>query len=94
MIVVIVTAGLLLSMALAIIRAVRGPTVFERVTAANTFNTKTLLLIAVMGFLFESPADYLDIALLYGAIGFIGTVAVLSCVEYGGFRRSGDEADE
>ena len=92
MIVKVVTGVLLLGMVLALIRAVRGPTVFERILAANSFNTKTLLLIAVAGFLAGSPEDYVDISLMYAVIGFIGMVAVLRCVEYGGFTR--DEEDD
>ncbi|GJL80688.1 MAG: hypothetical protein DHS20C01_03220 [marine bacterium B5-7] len=87
-------AALLLGMALVLIRAIRGPSVFERILAANSFNTKTLLLIAVIGFLSESPTDYLDISLMYAIIGFIGTVAVLRCVEYGGFLDRDDPDTE
>jgi multicomponent Na+:H+ antiporter subunit F len=85
MILQIILVMLLLSMALAVIRAVRGPNVFERILAANVFGTKTLLLIVVVGFLKGAPEDYVDIALMYAIIAFIGTVAVLRCVEYGGF---------
>ncbi len=92
MIVEVVAGALLLGMALALIRAVRGPSVFERILAANSFNTKTLLMIAVAGFLADSPEDYVDIALMYAVIGFIGVVAVLRCVKYGGFMA--DEEDQ
>ena len=85
--------ALLNGMFLVLVRAMRGPSVFERVLAANSFNSKTLLLILVAGFLLGDPADYIDIAMMYAIIGFIGTVAVLRCVEYGGFT-DGDEDDE
>ena len=89
----VVAAILLIGMGLVLIRAIRGPSVFERILAANSFNTKTLLLIAVMGFLADSPNDYIDISLMYGIIGFIGMVAVLRCVEFGGFLdRPEDDA--
>jgi multicomponent Na+:H+ antiporter subunit F len=91
LILAVVEAALLVSMALALIRAMRGPSVFERILAANSFNSMTVLLIAVTGFLMESPPDYLDISLMYAIIGFIGTVAILRCVEYDGFRASSDE---
>lgn len=93
MILGVVAAALLVGMALALIRAIRGPSVFERILASNSFNTKTLLLIAVIGFLVDSPENYLDISLMYAIIGFIGTVAVLRCVEYGGFRDADDGRD-
>ena len=91
MILAVVAGALLLGMFMVLVRAVRGPSVFERILAANSFNTKTLLFILVAGFLFGDPADYIDIALMYAIIGFIGTVAVLRCVEYGGFAGTDEE---
>jgi multicomponent Na+:H+ antiporter subunit F len=78
----VATVAILVAMALALARACIGPTVFDRVLAVNTFGTKTVLLIAVLGFLSGRP-EFLDIALLYALINFIGTVAVLKYVKYG-----------
>ena len=74
--------AVLISMALALARACLGPTVFDRILAVNSFGTKTVLLIAVLGFLSERP-EFLDISLVYALINFIGTVAVLKYVKYG-----------
>ena len=76
------TAGILVSMALALARAILGPTVYDRVMAVNTFGTKTVLLIAVLGFLTERP-EFLDLAIVYALINFIGTIAVLKFFESG-----------
>ena len=65
-------AGIILSMVLAMIRALLGPTVYDRVLALNMFGTKTVLLIAVLGFLGGRP-DFLDLAIVYALINFIGT---------------------
>ncbi len=75
-------AGILVSMTLALVRALKGPTVYDRVMAVNTFGTKTVLLIAVLGFLTERP-EFLDLALVYALINFIGTIAVLKFFEFG-----------
>lgn len=79
---VVATAGILVSMTMAFVRAVLGPTVYDRVMAVNTFGTKTVLLIAAVGFLSGRP-DFLDLAIAYAMINFIGTVAVLKFFEYG-----------
>ena len=63
-------------MALVLTRALVGPTVFDRVLAVNSFGTKTVLLIAVIGFLTGRP-EFLDLALVYALINFVGTIAVL-----------------
>jgi len=71
--------AILVTMTLALIRALLGPTLFDRILAVNTIATKTTLLIAVIGFLTDRP-DFLDIALLYALLNFIGTIAVLRFV--------------
>ena len=76
------TIGLLISMTLALTRAFLGPTVFDRVLAVNTFGTKTVLLIAALGYLTERP-EFLDLSLVYALINFIGTIAVLKFFEFG-----------
>jgi multicomponent Na+:H+ antiporter subunit F len=68
--------GVLATMVLALARAFMGPTVFDRVLAANMFGTKTVLLIAVSGFLTGRP-EWLDLALLYALMNFIGMIALL-----------------
>tara|TARA_B110000014_G_scaffold2696_1_gene2052 strand:+ start:195 stop:443 length:249 start_codon:yes stop_codon:yes gene_type:complete len=68
-------------MSLAMTRALMGPTVYDRVLAVNTFGTKTVLLISVLGFLTERP-EFLDLAIVYALINFIGTIAVLKFFEY------------
>ncbi|MGB0671887.1 MAG: monovalent cation/H+ antiporter complex subunit F [Rhodospirillales bacterium] len=69
------TLALLVTCALALVRGLIGPTVYDRILAVNTFGTLTVLLIAVLGFLMGRP-EWLDIALVYALINFIGTIAV------------------
>ena len=73
---VISVVGILITMALALTRAFLGPTVFDRVLAANMFGTKTVLLIAVAGFLTGRP-EWLDLAILYALMNFTGMIALL-----------------
>ena len=73
---VVAMLGVLATMVLALARAFMGPTVFDRVLAANMFGTKTVLLIAVSGFLTGRP-EWLDLALLYALMNFIGMIALL-----------------
>jgi multicomponent Na+:H+ antiporter subunit F len=78
----VATAAILVTMLLALIRALLGPTVHDRVLAANMFGTKTVLLIAVSGFLTGRP-EWLDLAILYVLINFIGMLALLRFSKYG-----------
>ncbi|MCW8872285.1 MAG: monovalent cation/H+ antiporter complex subunit F, partial [Xanthomonadales bacterium] len=70
------TIATLVTMALALTRALLGPTVYDRVLAVNMFGTKTVLLFSVIAFLAGRP-DFLDLALAYALINFIGVLAVL-----------------
>jgi multicomponent Na+:H+ antiporter subunit F len=78
--------AVLLTMALALIRALRGPSLFDRILAVNMFGTSTVLGIAVLGFVTDRPA-FLDIALVYALISFITTIATLKYFEYGSLGR-------
>ena len=72
----VVTIATLVTMGLALIRAVLGPSVYDRVLAVNMIGTKTVLLLSVIAFLYGRP-DILDLALAYALINFIGVLAVL-----------------
>jgi multicomponent Na+:H+ antiporter subunit F len=86
-------AAIIVTMALALTRAAKGPTVFDRILALNMFGTKTVLLIAVIGFLTGRP-DFLDLALVYALMNFIGVIAVLRFAKYGHFGELEEEAEE
>ena len=82
----IATIAIFIAMLLVLVRLIKGPTLYDRVLAVNSFGTHTVLLIGVMGFLNGRP-DFLDIALLYALINFVGTIAILKFFRY---RAIGD----
>ena len=71
-----VSCAILVTMVLAIARAIKGPTVYDRLLAVNMFGTKTALLLAVIAFVC-GRADFLDLALAYALINLVGVLAVL-----------------
>jgi len=77
----VATISLLIGMMLVLVRLFLGPTVYDRVLAVNTFGTHTVLFIGVLGFLMGRP-DFLDIALLYALINFVGTITILKFFKY------------
>lgn len=72
---------LLVVMAITLVRAFKGPTLYDRILAVNTFGTKTVLLIAIIDFLAGRP-DFLDIAIVYSLINFISVIGILRFFEY------------
>lgn len=83
--------AILAAMLLVLIRSFAGPSLYDRVLAVNAFGTLTVLLIGAMGFLNGRP-DFLDIALLYALINFIGTIAVLKFFRYRSLGKGAPEA--
>lgn len=74
--------AVLVAMVLAIVRAVKGPTVFDRVLAGNSIGTLALMLLATVGFLTGRP-EWLDVAITYGLLNLIGTIAILKFFRHG-----------
>ena len=87
------SAAILVTMALALARAFRGPTVFDRILAVNMFGTKTVLMIAVLGFLM-GRTEFLDIALVYALINFVATIAVLKVFKHGDLGGTGEVEED
>lgn len=77
-----VASAIAITMSLALTRSILGPSVYDRVLALNVFGTKTVLLIAVVGYLVGRP-EWLDLALTYVLINFVGTLAVMRFSKYG-----------
>lgn len=67
---------ILLSLFLVLIRAIKGPTTYDRILAVNAIGTKTVIFVALLGFITKRP-EFLDIALLYAILNFVGTIAIL-----------------
>ena len=61
--------------------------------AGNTAGTVAMLLLAVVGFLNDRP-EFLDIAIIYGLLNVIGTIAVLKFFRYGNLGDSGDRTGQ
>ena len=85
--------AILVTMFLALIRTFLGPTEYDRMLAANTFGTKTVLLIALAGYAL-SWNSYLDVALLYALLNFVGTIAVMRFFEYRNAPQERDDTEQ
>lgn len=73
---IITIAIVLLSMGMVLLRGVVGPSVYDRIQAANSFGTCTVIVIAFLSYVMGDES-YLDIALIYALVNFIATIALL-----------------
>ncbi|MFO7563043.1 MAG: monovalent cation/H+ antiporter complex subunit F [Enhygromyxa sp.] len=80
---------LLFGAVLLLTRALRGPTVFDRILAINALGTKAVILVALIGFVdfpHGNPSFFLDTSLVYALVNFVATIAILKYIQY---RRLG-----
>ena len=87
-----VIGALLVSLCLLLARALMGPTVFDRALAANAIGTLAMLLLAIFQFIGGRP-EFVDLALVYGVLNIVGTIAVQKFFRYGDLGEPG-VADE
>jgi multicomponent Na+:H+ antiporter subunit F len=89
--------AVLSGMLLLLVRAAMGPTFYDRVLAVNSFGTKAIIAIGLLGYVMGRP-DFMDIALMYALINFVATIAILKFFRYRSFqvplsRRLGGHQD-
>lgn len=86
---VVTTLAVFATMALALVRALKGPTVYDRIVAVNVFGTKIVLVVALITYV-TGHAALIDVALVYALINFIAIVAVLKLVKMGDLADAGE----
>lgn len=86
----VAAVAILSVLALATVRALKGPTVFDRLLGANSIGTGAILLLAVVGFITGRP-EFLDIGITYALLNIVGTLAVLKYFRYGDLSHTGEE---
>ena len=72
----LIAMALALTMTLSLYRLLRGPTIFDRLTGLGLIGTKTIVLLLVVGFWTNRIEIFVDIALSYGLLSFVGTLAL------------------
>ncbi|MCB0337431.1 MAG: hypothetical protein KDD62_14040 [Bdellovibrionales bacterium] len=78
---VAVALSLVLMMSLVLFRAIVGPTIIDRLIAVNVIGTKTLIILILIGFLFNSLDMFIDLALTYALLNFIASVAAAKLIK-------------
>ena len=71
---------LVVAIGFSVIRLLLGPTTVDRVVAADTLAVITTAGLAGLATVFDNPI-YLDVALVYGTLAFVGTVAIARAIE-------------
>ena len=62
-------------------RVVRGPSVFDRVLGLNGISTKAIVLLVVIGTLFERVGMFVDISTGYAILNLVSALAIAKFLE-------------
>ena len=83
---IVMGMGLCILIFFALYRVVYGPDVFNRVTALSAIGNKTLIILLVMGFIYNRVEMFIDISMVYALLNFIGTLAAAKYLETQGLE--------
>ncbi len=71
---------MILGLLMAAIRFIKGPTAGDRTVALDTLTTILVAGLVLLGYVFGRYI-YLDVALVYGVLGFIGVIVIARYLE-------------
>ncbi|MEA2014898.1 MAG: monovalent cation/H+ antiporter complex subunit F [Thermodesulfobacteriota bacterium] len=78
---VAVGLGLCLLVFLVLYRVIFGPGVFNRIAAISAIGTKTLIILLVLGYVYNRVDMFIDISMVYALLNFIGCIAAAKYLE-------------
>ena len=73
--------GMCVLVLLCLYRATYGPTVLNRAAGISAIGTKTLIILLLMGVIYERIEMFIDISMVYALLNFIGTVVLAKYLE-------------
>ncbi len=68
-------------------RVMVGPTLYDRMLGAGAIATKTMVLILVIGLIFDRLDMFIDITMAYAILNFIGTIAIAKYLDTRGYKK-------
>jgi multicomponent Na+:H+ antiporter subunit F len=65
-------------------RVLQGPTIFDRVLGLNGISTKAIILLIVIGIVYDRVEMFIDISTGYALLNIVGALAVAKYLEQKG----------
>ena len=66
---------------LCLYRVTFGPTILNRAAGISAIGTKTLIVLLIMGVVYERVDMFIDISMVYALLNFLGTVVLAKYLE-------------
>ena len=79
--------GLCILLFFVLYRVVTGPGIFNRIAAISAIGTKTLVILLVMGIIYNRTEMFVDISMVYALLNFIATLAAAKYLEIEGEQK-------
>jgi multicomponent Na+:H+ antiporter subunit F len=80
----IIAVFIVVIMLMPLYRVIKGPTLYDRIISAGLMGTNGTLVLAVVGFIYNRVDMFIDLAIAYALLNFIGTVTVGKYLEWHG----------
>jgi multicomponent Na+:H+ antiporter subunit F len=80
----IIGVGMCVLVLLCLYRATFGPTILNRAAGISAIGTKTLIILLLMGVIYDRIDMFIDISMVYALLNFIGTVVLAKYLERSG----------
>ena len=77
----ILAVGMCVLVLLCLYRATYGPNILNRATGLSAIGTKTLIILLLMGIIYDRIEMFVDISMVYALLNFIGTVVLAKYLE-------------
>ena len=72
----ILMVSIIFIIAMMLQRVFQGPTVYDRMNGLGVVGADTILLLVLFGYIDKRPDMYVDIAISYAMLGFVGSVII------------------
>lgn len=73
--------GMCMLVLLCLYRAIKGPGVLNRAAGISAIGTKTLIILLLMGAVYERVEMFIDISMVYALLNFIGCLVLAKYIE-------------
>jgi len=73
--------GLCVLVFFALYRVIFGPGIYNRIAALSAIGTKTLVILLIIGLIYDRVDMFIDISMVYALLNFIGTLAAAKYLE-------------
>lgn len=82
-----ITIVLALALIIPFYRVLKGPTLFDRMAGVSVISSKTIVILTLVGMMYQRLSMFVDIVIAYSLLNFVGTIVIAKYLEIHGGKR-------